>query len=51
MRFVLSSQNGICLLEKQRVKIKNSKNLYGCAIRHFHDKNMGGGVNLDDRAG
>ena len=29
MRFVLSSQNGICLLEKERVRIKTSKNLYG----------------------
>ena len=25
--------------------------LYWCAIRHFHNKNMGGGVNLGDRAG
>ena len=29
MRFVLSSQNGICLLEKERVRIKTSKNVYG----------------------
>ena len=32
MRFVLtnlSSQNDICLLEKERVRIKTSKNLYG----------------------
>ena len=29
MRFVLSSQNGICLLEKERVRIKTSKNSYG----------------------
>ena len=28
MRFVLSSENGICLLEKERVRIKTSKNLY-----------------------
>ena len=29
MRFVLSSQNGIYWLEKERVRIKTSKNLYG----------------------
>ena len=32
MQFVLSSQNGICLLEKERVRIKTSKNLYGKTI-------------------
>ena len=29
MQFVLSDQNDICLLEKERVRIKSSKNLNG----------------------
>ena len=40
MRFVLSSQNVICLLEKERVRIKISKNLYGQLFLKYFHKNI-----------
>ena len=40
MRFVLSSQNGICLLEKERVRIKTSKNVYGQLFSKKNPKNI-----------
>ena len=40
MRFVLSSQNYICLLEKERVIIKTSKNLYGQLFSKYFPKNI-----------
>ena len=40
MRFVLSSQNGICLLEKERVRIKPSKNMYGQRFSKRIPKNI-----------
>ena len=40
MRFVLSSQNDICLLEKERVRIETSKNLYGQLFSKYFPKNI-----------
>ena len=40
MRFVLSPQNSICLLEKERVRIKTSKNLYGQLFSKKNPKNI-----------
>ena len=40
MRFVLSSQNGICLFEKERVRIKTAKNLYGQLFSKKFPKNI-----------
>ena len=36
MQFVLSHQHDICLLEKERVRIKPLKNLYGQSLGRVH---------------
>ena len=40
MRFVLSSQNDISLLAKERVRIKTSNNLYGQLFSKYFLKNI-----------
>ena len=41
MLFVLSYQNDICLLEKERVRIESLKNLYGELFSNIFTKIFG----------
>ena len=40
MQFVLSYQNDICLLEKERVRIKSLKNFYGQLFSKYFPQNI-----------